>query len=287
MNHRPASRLVAVSLFVFLFGQGFSAAAAEEQAGKEKARTGFTVSLQAPLFSGLSFPSAYWAYKSVGGANVPVAVYLSTLGKTSAKPGLGFSLGFLFREKALFGGLEFEFSSASAADGQELLQEEIYYGATFSRENIETRYSQNGRKIVLFQLAFNFGVLPFRSFDLGVYLSAGGGYGRQSFTSPATSYAASRAYDVNTLREVEWYDVGAYDGNGAWTRGSFVYFVGAGGQWFFSRLLSLRLDYKYLASSYTRKNVLISSGPVNVYQEKKSYEYGIGNRFAVILGFHL
>jgi|GEM_PF-3015897 len=285
-KRHPGRRVLGMLAFWLIVwrGVGFPA---EEQAGKGHARKGFTFSLQAPFFSGLSFPSAFSAYKSIGGANVPAAVYLSTLGKNSAKPGLGFSLGFLFRERAIFGGLEFEFSSASAADGQEVLQEEIYYGATYSRESIETRHSQNGRKLTLFQLAVNFGVLPFRSFDLGFYISAGGGYGWQSFTSPATAYAASRAYDVNSLREAESYDVGDYGGDGAWNRGSFVYFVGLGSEWFFSRLLSLRLDYKYIASSYTRKNVLISSGPVNVYVDKKSYEYGVGHRFALILGFHL
>ena len=93
--------------------------------------------------------------------------------------------------------------------------------------------------------------------------------------------------DVNNLNSVEWYDFGNYDGGGTWSRGSFIYFVGLGAEYMISRRLGIRFDYKRVVSSYTRENVLISSGPVNVYQDSKSYEYALGNKFTVGLNYRI
>jgi hypothetical protein len=260
---------------------------AQEDFEEEAGRSGFYFSAHLPLFSRVAFPATYNAYKSIGGANIPASLALGTTANVNPNAGLGVGVGYQFRFKWLMMSAEAEYAFASASDGEEKLNEDVFYGATFTTVHTQRSFTQTGRKVSVIDLGLNFGVFPFRSFDLGFYVSAGGGYGRQSFNSPAAADAASNGYDINNLRNIDWFDFGDYAGGGTWNRGSFIYFFGLGAEYSISRLISLRLDYKHIASSYSRENVLISSGTVNVYQSKKEYEYTFGNKFSIGLAFHI
>lgn len=259
---------------------------AQTSGGAEDAQKGFYLVLQAPFFSGVMFPTQYAAYRADGPAAAN-DMYLGEVTRLSAKPTVGLGLGYKIRYRFIMFGVEAEWARASFADGREVLAEDTFTAATFTQRHFETDFTQAERTLDLLDVAFIFGVFPFRGLDLGFSFSAGGGYGRQSYRSPAVADAESRGYDVNGVREVDWFDAGDYDGGGAWSRGSFAYFVGLGSELFISRRLSVKLDYKYVASSYTRENVLISSGAVNVYQNKKGYEYTLGHRLSAGLAFHL
>jgi hypothetical protein len=277
-----AAGIAAFSILLAACGIAASAAPADAQS-----RRGFFISAQTVLTSGLTFPATYFTYKSIGGANVPDSLYLGQTAASSSRPGFGLSLGYEWRFSFLKMTAEIEYSLVTAANGREILNDDVYYGATFTRVHTERPFSQNGRSLSLLDMAFSFGIFPFRSLNLGFSLSAGAGYGRQSFTSPAVADAVSRGFDYNNLRSTTTIDFGDYDGGGTWHRGSLIYFVGLGAEFELSSRLSLRFDYKYIASSYSRENVLISSGAVNVYLDKVDYEYTVGNKFSLGLSFRL
>lgn len=285
-RNRIRGKIIAGIAAIFILA-GASGLLAQDAPAKPDVRSGFYLSVQTAFFSGMTFPSSYFTYQSIGGANVPSSMYLGTTASLSTRPGLGLALGYEFRIKGLRMGAEIEYAMAAASNGAELLTDDIYYGATYSLVRTERSFTQSGRKLSVFDLSLFMGIFPFRSFDLGFNVAVGGGYGRQSFTSPSVADAAGRNLDIYNLRSIAWFDFGDYDGGGTWSRGSFIYFVGLGAEFNFSRRLSLRFDYKYVASSYTRENVLISSGFVNVYQKTKDFEYTVGNKFTVGLNFRI
>jgi hypothetical protein len=283
---RTAARRIAGFSLIFVMA-GASGLKAQDPAAEPEVRRGFYLSAGTALFSGLTFPSTFFTYKSIGGANVPDALYMGETVSLSSRPGLALALGYEWRFKGLRMGGEIEYALAGGADGSEALEDDVYYGATYTLVRTQRSFTQSGRKLSTIDLSLFMGLFPFRSFALGFNITAGVGYGRQSFTSPAVADAVGRKFDVNNLNGSTDFDFGTYDGNGSWHRGSAVYFIGAGFEVELSRRLSVRLDYKYVASSYTRENVLISSGAVNVYQESKGYEYTVGNKFSFGLNFRI
>jgi len=285
-NKSSTARLIAGFSLIMVM-TGASGLLAQDDPANPDVRKGFYLSAQTALLSGMTFPSGYTTYRSIGGANVPDALYSGETASVSSRPGFGLAAGYEWRFKALRMGAEIEGTFVSAADATERLFDSVYYGASYTLVNTERTFTQTGRKLSLVDLSFFMGLFPFRSFALGFNLTAGVGYGKQSFTSPSVVDAVSRNFDSNNLKGQTDFDFGEYGGGGTWSRGSVVYFVGLGAEFEISRRLSLRIDYKYVASSYTRKDVLISSGAANVYQSEKEFEYTVGNKFTAGLNFRI
>jgi hypothetical protein len=279
-------RMIAGLTVLFVLA-GASGLFAQDASSGREVRKGFTLSAQVVQVSGMILPKDYYTYRSIGGANVPDSLYVGNTGPVSSQPGFGLALGYEWRIKALRMGAEVEGTFVSVADSTENLRDTVYYGATYTQVDTERDFNQSGRKLSLIDLSLFMGLFPFRSFALGFNVTAGVGYGRQSFASPAIADAVSRGFDANNLKNQTYFDFGSYEGNGSFARDSVVYFIGLGAEFDISRRLSLRIDYKYFASSYTRENVLISSGVVNVYQDKVSYEYTVANKFSAGLNFRI
>jgi hypothetical protein len=284
MKLRCGNTVMMTGLSILLVLAGASALFAQAE---PEVRKGFFISAQTSIVSGIAFPTGYSTYRSIGGADVPDALGSGETGPVASRPGFALAVGYEWRIKALRMGAEVEGTFVSASDGTEHLRDVVYYGATYTQDDTERLFTQSGRKLSLVDLSFFMGLFPFRSFGLGFNVTAGGGYGRLSFTSPAVADAASRGFNPDLLNGQTDFDFGTYGGGGSWARGSFIYFVGLGAEYEISGRLSLRLDYKYVASSYTRENVLISSGAVNVYQDTKGYEYTVGNKFSLGLNFRI
>ncbi len=276
-----------VLLILTLVLAGASRLMAGEGSDDPESRKGFYLSAQGVLTSGTEFPLDFYTYKSIGGANVPDSLYTGDMGKFSSRPGFGLAVGYEWRLKFLRMGAELEGAFVSLADGAEILRDSVYYGATYTQVNTERSFTQSGRKLSLIDLSFFIGAFPFRSFPLGFNITAGVGYGRQAFTSPAFSDAVSRGFSPNNVKSQTYFDFGEYGGSGSWSRGSVIYFVGLGAEFDISPRLSLRVDYKYVASSYSREDVLISSGVVNVYMDRMDYEFTVANKFTAGLNFRI
>lgn len=287
MKKKRATAKLIAGFSLILVMTGAPGLLAQDDPGNPDVRKGFYLSAQTVLTSGMEFPKWFYTYKSIGGANVPASLYAGDMGKVSSRPGFGLAVGYEWRIKGLRMGAELEGAFVSVADSSERLFDTVYYGATYTQVNTERTFAQTGRKLSLVDLSFFMGIFPFRSFGLGFNLTAGVGYGRQSFTSPAFADAVSRGFDANNVKSQTYFDFGEYSGGGGWNRGSVIYFVGLGAEFEISRRLSIRLDYKYVASSYTRKDVLISSGAVNVYQDSVEYEYTVANKFTAGLNFRI
>jgi len=270
---------------VLLLLTGGASLFADNSDDGQRQRSGFYLSAQTAFMTSMTFPRAYRTYKSIGGAATPTAIYLDETGAFSSRPGFGLAGGYRVRTGWLTWGAEIEFQSVAVSDGPEVLTDDVWQDFE-TTETVRT-FTQSGRSLWLLDFSAIFGAFPFRSFDLGFNVTAGAGYGRQSFTSPSVADAVGRGYDSSPLNGTESFDFGDYDGNGAWHRSSIVYFVGLGAEYELSRALSLRIDYKRVVSSYSRDNVLISSGAVNVYSDHVDYEYAVGNKFTIGLNYRI
>ena len=273
-------------LFIFLFSIIFFKT--KEIYGQESSSESdgrFYITAHTSLFTGTTFPNVFDAYLATGPAAAN-SYYTRTLNTPSGNFGFGGSVGYQAGGSSFSGSIELEFSMITHADEKETLEEENFNGTNFTRQHFTTVFSQTKRKNSTLLANANLGIFPFESIDLGFYISVGVGYGWQSFHSDATAYAQSRGYNTKTVGQSDWFDIGDYNGNGNFSRASFVYLVGFGSELFVTEKISLKFYYKYIASSYTKENVLISSGAVNVYQDKKSYEYTFANKIAFGISYY-
>ncbi|MFA7227733.1 MAG: hypothetical protein WC061_01760 [Melioribacteraceae bacterium] len=245
----------------------------------------FYFTLQGNRISGAEYPNLFNAYKATGPA-AHNSYYVGTLDAPSGSIGFGGALGYNAGPGIITFGYELEFSYIKHPDAKEMLEEDLFDGSNFNMEHYSTQFTQTGRQNTALLASGFFGMFPFSDFQLGFYISAGVGYGWQSFNSAATQYAGSKGYNTNTAGESDWFDLGNYEGNGDYSRGSVIYFVGLASEFYIMKNISLKLDYKYIASSYTKENVLISSGAVNVYQNSKSYEYTFASKLALGVSYY-
>jgi len=239
--------------------------------------------IQGVKLSGTEYPSRFDAYKSSIDQNVK-SYTNNFFTVPDGKFGFGTLVGYQWREQVIVWGVEAEYFQSSYADGEEQLEEVIWNGVFLPSNQYSYKYNQTERRNSALTGNAMIGFFPFEDFQLGFYASIGFGIGWQSLKSAATDFADKRGYDVKeTLNDTD-YDLGEYDGNGVYSRSSLVYLLGGGAEFFVSAGISLKLDYKYVASSYTRENVLISGGGggvPNVYQKEKMFEYTFAHKLSL------
>lgn len=276
MKHGRTSSKIIVGIAAFLILAGASRLLAQDE------RNGFYISAQTAFVSGLTFPASY-SEGAPAGAYTTGLISLLTTTTLSSRAGLGLALGYRSGGEWLWIGGEIEYAAATAPDGTEVLQVPVLDNWGYTIGSTERSFTQSGRKASYVDISFLVGTYPFRSFDLGFNIAIGVGYGRHVFTSAAIADAESRGLDVKDMIGTYEFDFGNYDGGGTWTKGSFVYVLGLGTEFNFSRRLSLRIDYRYVGGFLTRD---ISEG---VYFDGSStvYQYTMGNKFTVGLNFHI
>ncbi|MCI0707238.1 MAG: hypothetical protein L0Y80_07135 [Ignavibacteriae bacterium] len=271
VSRRAAFVLLIVSLMI-------TTAPTYSQLTEEDGEPRFYVRLSGAMYSGVLYPTSFNAYQADGPAAAN-SYYTYEFGNPGGSIGFGFGAGYHASIGPIFLSGDLDFTTISHPESRETLIEDRYDSQTFTTTTIITTYQQSNRSNTAIIGTFNFGVYLTSGNELSLYLSAGLGYGWQSFTSAATKYAQTQGYDINTVQGSTIYDTGEYDGNGEFDRGSTLYVLGLGTEVFLAGNISIRVDYKYAGSSYSRENVLISSGAVNLYQDEKSYEYTFGNIF--------
>ncbi len=250
----------------------------------EKSYSRFYITGQSSIFSGTAFPVSFYSYKATGAAAANY-FYAGEFG-TSSGIGFGGGLGYQIREEIFMASVEVNYSFNSHRESKEVLDETLFNGTNLTWQNFTTTFTQTEQKNSNILLFGNVGVFPFEELNLSFYGTVGLGIGWQSFNSAATAYAAGREYDIKTIGKADWYDIGDYSSGGKFSRSSFVMMLGLGSEYFITNKISLKVEWQYLFSSYSRENVLISSGPVNVYQDKKTYEYKVGNKLSLGVAYY-
>lgn len=250
----------------------------------EKSYSRFYVTGQSSIFSGTAFPVSFYAYKATG----PSAANYFYAGEFGTSSGLGFGGGFGYqiREEIFMASVEVNYSFNSHPESKEVLDEQLFNGTNFTWQNFSTTFTQTEQKNSNLLLFGNVGLFPFEELNLSFYGTVGLGIGWQSFNSAATAYAAGRGYDIKTIGKADWYDIGDYSSGGKFSRSSFIMMLGLGSEYFITYNISLKAEWQYIFSSYSRENVLISSGVVNVYQDKKNYEYKVGNKLSIGVAYY-
>ncbi|MCX6173750.1 MAG: outer membrane beta-barrel protein [Ignavibacteriales bacterium] len=251
----------------------------------EKSYNRFYLIVQSSIFAGTNYPTFFDAYKATGPAAANY-FYAREFGTSSSKVGFGGGFGYQLRNDIFMISMEVNYSINSHPDSKEVLSEELFNGTDFSRQNFTTTFSQTELKNSNLLLFGSAGVFPFAQLDLSFYITGGLGFEWQSFKSDAAAYAETRGYDISTIGKADWYDLGDYERGGKFSRSSFAMMLGLGSEFFITNNISLKADWQYIFSSYTRENVLISSGAVNVYQNSKDYEYKVGNKLALGVAYY-
>ncbi len=238
----------------------------------------YYITVHSGMFTGTSYPNVFDGYKATGSAPANY-YYPRNFANPGGSYGFGGNFGYLMDGELLKISGEIEFSMITHSDDKETLEETNW--SNYQTQSYTNVFTQSKRNNSIITANANLGIFPFTDFNLGFYVSIGFGVGWQSFHSEATAYAERKGYNVKMAAGYESHDLGDYSNGGDFSRSSFIYLIGLGSELFISRRISLKVDYKYIGSSYTRENVLISSGPVNVYQDKKSYEYTFANKISL------
>ena len=243
---------------------------------EDDSQTRTYIRINAASFLGAAFPSSFNAYTADGPAAYN-SYYTYEFANPSASLGFGIGIGSQVRIGSILLSGDLEYTRSTHPDNQETLIEDMYDSQTFSQQTIITQFQQSGRANSAIIGTFSFGLFLNAENNFSLYFSAGLGYGWQSYASEATKYAQTRGYNIKTIEGSTTYDSGEYNGNGKFTRGSMLYVIGVGSEVVVAPSIGLRLEYRYAGSSYTRENVLISSGAVNIYQSEAVYDYTFAN----------
>jgi opacity protein-like surface antigen len=243
----------------------------------------YYISVGAAKFSGTEYPSRFDGYKATPDNYSSLTNNFFTA--PDGKFGFNGVIGMYDREAIISWGIEVEFATSSYSDGPEQFEEVIWQGVFLPQITNSFSFTQVERSNSYLSGNTFIGVFPFSDFNLGFYASIGFGMGWQSLKSNAVLFTENRGYNPKELAGDTDYDLGEYDREGKFSRSSFIYMIGAGLEYFISKNISLKFDYKYIGSSYTRKNVLISGGGGghSVYQNEKTFEYTFANKLS--LGF--
>ena len=249
--------------------------------GEEQNR--YYITLHTGMFSGTSYPNVFEGYKATGSAPANY-YYPRSFVNPTGNFGFGGSFGYQVNGDILRVSGEIELSMITHSEDKETLNEITW--SNYQTQTNTSSFTQSKRKNIAALANVIFGLYPFEKVNLGFYISAGIGVGWQSFHSEATANAERKGFNIKTAAGYESKDLGEYASNGDFNRSSFLYLVGLGSELFVSKVISIKFDYKYIGSSYTRENVLVSSGAVNVYRDKVSYEYTFASKISIGVSYY-
>jgi hypothetical protein len=253
---------------------------------RDRVQHGFYISAQAVHYWGLTFPAGYYLETAWPVDLQDAFVVLDTMMQPKGTTVPGFALGFSAGEDPYFGTIEISYSQATAADGPETFTK-ILHGADYVETSI-LNFTQTGRKISVLDAMVRFGIFPLRGLNLALYATGGVGYLKMAYQSPASAAIEAQGYNTDFLKQgylkdVSLADPGTYQGGGVWSRGQIGFELGAGLEWFFGKRLGLRVDYKFITGSVTKKEVIYGAIPV---EADVRINYTFANRLAAALSYY-
>ncbi len=266
--------LIMITLLLNNFASG------QDSDGEKDSYSKYYISVNGVRFSGTEYPTRFDGYKTLDDNKS----FLSNnfFGVPDSKFGFGAVIGYVGRDAVIYWGLEVEYMQSAYSDGTELFEEVIWKGVMANPPHEFKSYSftQTERKNSAVSGNLFVGIFPFTDVNLGFNFTVGFGIGWQTLKSNAVIFAEQNGYNAKDLANDTDYDLGEYDQGGVFNRSSFIAMIGGGTELFLSQIISLKFDYKYIVSTYSRENVLISGGGggPNVYQNKKEYEYTFAHK---------